>query len=209
MPISSRALLQTAVAGPAASPAGDFFVAVAGASSFRKNSYSVVIMIIGVLFAAALCSVGLSYVVNLVLRPAASPAGDFFVAVAGASSFRKNSYSAVIMIMGVLFAAALCSVGLNYVVHWVLRYSSSRPDPPKRLQRAIRNLPGAGVYSAGLNLGDSGSDCAICLAKFEPGEPVRFLPKCGHCFHVGCVDRWLIIRPSCPTCRQCLVDCLC
>ena len=30
------------------------------------------------------------------------------------------------------------------------------------------------------------------------------LPKCNHGFHVRCVDRWLMARSTCPTCRQLL-----
>uniref|UniRef100_A0A453FU13 RING-type domain-containing protein n=1 Tax=Aegilops tauschii subsp. strangulata TaxID=200361 RepID=A0A453FU13_AEGTS len=44
--------------------------------------------------------------------------------------------------------------------------------------------------------------CAICLGEFEDGEKVRVLPRCGHEFHVRCVDTWLVSHDSCPTCRD-------
>ena len=35
----------------------------------------------------------------------------------------------------------------------------------------------------------------------------RVLPRCGHCFHVECIDRWALLsagrgkRPTCPLCN--------
>ncbi|KAI4305309.1 hypothetical protein L6164_028681 [Bauhinia variegata] len=44
-------------------------------------------------------------------------------------------------------------------------------------------------------------ECVICLSCFEDGEIGRSLPKCGHCFHVECIDMWLGSHCNCPTCR--------
>ncbi|KAE9460980.1 hypothetical protein C3L33_07107, partial [Rhododendron williamsianum] len=44
-------------------------------------------------------------------------------------------------------------------------------------------------------------ECVICLTAFEGGEIGRKLGKCGHGFHVDCIDMWLGSHPSCPTCR--------
>jgi hypothetical protein len=46
--------------------------------------------------------------------------------------------------------------------------------------------------------------CAICLSDFEAGEKLRLLP-CSHRFHQTCVDEWLRVNASCPTCRQNIV----
>ncbi len=44
-------------------------------------------------------------------------------------------------------------------------------------------------------------DCIICL-KDLADEPVRTL-DCGHShFHEECVNTWLDITPSCPTCKR-------
>ncbi|KAK1409717.1 hypothetical protein QVD17_36246 [Tagetes erecta] len=48
------------------------------------------------------------------------------------------------------------------------------------------------------------SGCSICLAEYKQEDLVRLLPKCGHLFHVSCVDTWLKVRPSCPVCRNSL-----
>ncbi|KAJ4825853.1 hypothetical protein Tsubulata_023368 [Turnera subulata] len=45
--------------------------------------------------------------------------------------------------------------------------------------------------------------CAVCLEEVRDGEKVRKLPKCNHCFHVGCIDAWFLARHStCPLCRH-------
>ncbi|XP_071736056.1 RING-H2 finger protein ATL52-like [Rutidosis leptorrhynchoides] len=47
-----------------------------------------------------------------------------------------------------------------------------------------------------------GSDCAVCLSEFQEGESLRLLPKCGHAFHLPCIDTWLTSHSSCPLCRS-------
>lgn len=139
-----------------------------------------------------------------------APAGDG-PPTAG-SSFDAN----VVMILAVLLCALICALGLNSIVRCVLRCSSSRMTPAAAGNRelglvariaqagvrrkALRAMPTL-VYSAGQSGGPNPA-CVICLANLEPGERVRVLPKCNHGFHVRCVDRWLMARSTCPTCRQ-------
>ncbi|KAM1309216.1 hypothetical protein PS2_005954 [Malus domestica] len=44
-------------------------------------------------------------------------------------------------------------------------------------------------------------ECVICLSLFEDNDVGRSLPKCGHCFHVECIDMWLGSHKNCPICR--------
>lgn len=48
-------------------------------------------------------------------------------------------------------------------------------------------------------------ECVVCLSEFEEGEELRFLPKCGHCFHLDCIDMWLFSHTTCPLCRRSLL----
>ncbi|KAJ7964222.1 RING-H2 finger protein [Quillaja saponaria] len=48
-------------------------------------------------------------------------------------------------------------------------------------------------------------ECVICLSAFEEGEIGRNLPKCGHAFHVECIDMWLHSHSNCPICRAPIV----
>ncbi len=49
--------------------------------------------------------------------------------------------------------------------------------------------------------------CAICSERWESDDVYRVLPRCGHCFHVECIDRWALLsagkgkRPTCPLCN--------
>ncbi|KAF0913855.1 hypothetical protein E2562_024937 [Oryza meyeriana var. granulata] len=126
------------------------------------------------------------------------------------SNFDAN----IVMILAVLLCALICALGLNSIVRCALRCSSRMVvDPePNRVTRlaqsglrrkALRSMPIL-LYSAGLKLNAVSPMCAICLSDFEAGEHVRVLPKCNHGFHVRCIDRWLLARSTCPTCRQSL-----
>ncbi|KAK7385551.1 hypothetical protein VNO78_31274 [Psophocarpus tetragonolobus] len=48
-------------------------------------------------------------------------------------------------------------------------------------------------------------ECVICLSIIEEGEIGRSLPKCGHAFHVECIDMWLSSHCNCPICRAPIV----
>ncbi|CAN7069456.1 unnamed protein product [Brassica rapa subsp. trilocularis] len=63
----------------------------------------------------------------------------------------------------------------------------------------IESLP---VFRFGALSGHKeGLECAVCLARFEPTEVLRLLPKCKHAFHIECVDTWLDAHSTCPLCR--------
>ncbi|CAA0842496.1 RING-H2 finger protein ATL51 [Striga hermonthica] len=49
--------------------------------------------------------------------------------------------------------------------------------------------------------GGAAAECAVCLGGFEENAALRLLPKCGHAFHLPCIDTWLRSHPSCPLCR--------
>ena len=44
-------------------------------------------------------------------------------------------------------------------------------------------------------------ECIICQDKFQNKEKIRILP-CEHCFHVQCIDQWLIENKTCPCCKK-------
>ncbi|WVZ85601.1 hypothetical protein U9M48_032507 [Paspalum notatum var. saurae] len=135
-------------------------------------------------------------------------------AVGDAGAPGSNFDGNVVMILAVLLCALICALGLNSIVRCALRCSSRmvvdpEPNPVTRLaqsglrRKALRAMPVL-VYSAGLKLNAANPTCAICLSDFEAGEHVRVLPNCNHGFHVRCIDRWLLARSTCPTCRQSL-----
>ncbi|VAI71550.1 unnamed protein product [Triticum turgidum subsp. durum] len=85
------------------------------------------------------------------------------------------------------------------------------PFPRRGLPASVlRSLPVA-VYGGGASPktpGGSGRrkngealECAVCLSEVADGEKVRTLPKCGHRFHVDCIDMWFHSHDTCPLCR--------
>lgn len=56
------------------------------------------------------------------------------------------------------------------------------------------------------DISSSHSDCAICLEEFVDGESCRVFHACKHLFHSACIDNWLRLNPSCPICRNYVID---
>jgi len=47
-----------------------------------------------------------------------------------------------------------------------------------------------------------GEQCFICMDNYKEKEFKRELPKCKHCFHKKCIDKWLKKKSNCPICRD-------
>ncbi|XP_042017876.1 RING-H2 finger protein ATL67-like [Salvia splendens] len=45
------------------------------------------------------------------------------------------------------------------------------------------------------------TQCSICLCEYQEKEVLRIMPKCGHSFHLCCIDVWLRKQSTCPVCR--------
>ncbi|KAJ8748922.1 hypothetical protein K2173_013357 [Erythroxylum novogranatense] len=45
------------------------------------------------------------------------------------------------------------------------------------------------------------AQCSICLGEYQEKEVLRIMPKCGHNFHLSCIDIWLRKQSTCPVCR--------
>lgn len=53
------------------------------------------------------------------------------------------------------------------------------------------------------------TSCTVCCDDYESGDALRVL-KCGHKYHVECIDKWLLSStdylraPACPICSAAL-----
>ncbi|KAJ4832461.1 hypothetical protein Tsubulata_016011 [Turnera subulata] len=48
--------------------------------------------------------------------------------------------------------------------------------------------------------GPSGFVCSVCMEDLQIGSVGKRMP-CQHVYHGGCIDQWLMIKNTCPTCR--------
>uniref|UniRef100_A0A0G4ICD7 RING-type domain-containing protein n=1 Tax=Chromera velia CCMP2878 TaxID=1169474 RepID=A0A0G4ICD7_9ALVE len=62
----------------------------------------------------------------------------------------------------------------------------------------VSNQP---VVAVGSLLGERPEVCNICLNGLGLEDEVRMMP-CGHVWHTECIDTWLELRASCPSCRS-------
>lgn len=49
--------------------------------------------------------------------------------------------------------------------------------------------------------GNEKKECLICLEEFKENVEI-LLTSCKHLYHKDCLERWLIVKPSCPFCRE-------
>uniref|UniRef100_A0A6N2LVS2 RING-type E3 ubiquitin transferase n=1 Tax=Salix viminalis TaxID=40686 RepID=A0A6N2LVS2_SALVM len=77
--------------------------------------------------------------------------------------------------------------------------STFSTSPSKGLDTAVISSIPSFVYKE--EEGKKGLECVICLSPFEENEVGRSLTKCGHGFHVECIDMWLNSHSNCPVCR--------
>ena len=71
-------------------------------------------------------------------------------------------------------------------------------------QAAIDEMP-VSKFREGMYDEDDAT-CIICLTPYGEGDELRVLP-CGgkHHFHKDCLDSWLRINATCPSCREVVV----
>ena len=70
------------------------------------------------------------------------------------------------------------------------------------LDRAVVEALPTFEYKAAAMAKKTTMECAVCLEDFEETEVGRTLPKCGHSFHLDCIDMWLHSHSTCPLCRS-------
>lgn len=100
------------------------------------------------------------------------------------------------------------------VVHYVLRcaYGFFNYTKVLRLAERQRNWERRDFLLRGATLEEIdnvkvevvesiGQVCAVCTEDYELGDKVREL-KCGHYYHVPCIDLWLVQNRRCPLCSD-------
>ncbi|KAH9316327.1 hypothetical protein KI387_024954, partial [Taxus chinensis] len=112
-----------------------------------------------------------------------------------------------IIVLLALLSALICFLGFHSIFPWDYFYGLHEGQTSARLantglkKKSIKALPSM-VYSKVRSDPNIVAECPVCLVEYVGGEILRVLPKCGHSFHMECVDKWLLSHSSCPTCRQ-------
>lgn len=135
----------------------------------------------------------------------------------GSSRYDVANFDAnMLVILGVLFSALVCAIGLNSIVRCLLRcghrivfetpeQASVRVAGTGLKKQVLGQIP-VEVVGADSNIPATIDICPICLGDFVDGDMVRVLPECNHVFHRRCIDTWLSSHSSCPNCRHSLLD---
>ncbi|KAH7444113.1 hypothetical protein KP509_02G064900 [Ceratopteris richardii] len=97
-------------------------------------------------------------------------------------------------------------IALMWALKWqvpfriVFEWNADAEDRRRRLQ----SFPKIGFAEACSRspFAEEGTDCGICLDALNSNDEVHLLPQCQHAFHVHCLQSWVILEMSCPTCRQ-------
>lgn len=65
----------------------------------------------------------------------------------------------------------------------------------------IRDIANKNVYEEGQICSSEDIDeiCSICIENVNSEKEIRKV-KCGHMFHIGCIDKWTQTNKTCPNC---------
>ncbi|KAG7017072.1 RING-H2 finger protein ATL79, partial [Cucurbita argyrosperma subsp. argyrosperma] len=130
------------------------------------------------------------------------------------SNSRDFEANAAVVVI-ILLCGLICSLALNTAIRCFLRRRGDADENPSDTrQEELRDetkptlvdklkMAPALVFSAEIKpkLAGAEAECTICLTEFSEGEEIRVLAICKHGFHVQCIQTWLILHSSCPTCR--------
>ncbi|CAJ1935712.1 unnamed protein product [Sphenostylis stenocarpa] len=142
-----------------------------------------------------------------------TPSSSFGPIISTPRDDQVGGFDGMVLIAAIV-CALVCALGLNTMLQCVFQCALRVLTQPRqwiasrRLNCGLKRkemvaLP-TSTYTHSASPSSSPSTCVICLAEFSDGDPVRFLPKCNHYFHVICIDEWLLSHSSCPTCRHLL-----
>eukprot|EP00041_Stephanoeca_diplocostata_P036744 m.1352703 g.1352703 ORF g.1352703 m.1352703 type:complete len:790 (-) comp24927_c0_seq2:121-2490(-) len=82
--------------------------------------------------------------------------------------------------------------------------SGSTADQGQRRHATDTDSVAIDGSSASPNIVVNQDMCTVCLDKFEDGIEVRAL-RCGHIYHLPCIDPWLLDHGTCPLCKMMIV----
>jgi E3 ubiquitin-protein ligase RNF38/44 len=91
------------------------------------------------------------------------------------------------------------------LIRVLARLQNNRGVSQGATEQAISQLPVTIVAEEHVNNLGEENTCPICLNEMVVGDEARLL-RCKHIFHKNCVDEWLRVNASCPTCRKSIFE---
>lgn len=80
---------------------------------------------------------------------------------------------------------------------------SEQPIMVDPLETGLIDLPMSQYGELKMNTCDNDEACSVCLVEFESEDYVTKLSKCGHIFHMVCIEKWVDRNQfTCPLCRS-------
>ncbi|XP_052199811.1 RING-H2 finger protein ATL66-like [Diospyros lotus] len=120
----------------------------------------------------------------------------------------RTFFSVVVLFSIIILLITLLLIYARWVCSFRRLPTGAAPPPPPQPQgldaATISGLPIKLHHSSATTTSIGEWECCICLGIFQDGEKVKVLPKCHHCYHSECVDKWLSSQSSCPLCRSSL-----
>ncbi|OIV95050.1 hypothetical protein TanjilG_10870 [Lupinus angustifolius] len=139
--------------------------------------------------------------------------GCFYDYQRGLSSHNKSKAMRILS-LSIVGTSLICAIGVTCFVYFKIRIAARQRSAAAAISlqpaTATMGLDESTIESyQKLVLGESrrlpgpnGGCCSICLSDYKSKEIVRCIPKCRHCFHAECIDKWLRMNSSCPICRN-------
>jgi len=158
----------------------------------------------------------------LLVTPASAAAAGGVLQPPPAGGSDASFDADMVIILAAMLCVLVCAIGLDSLIRcfrlhcgrtrtptvaaWHAAATMAAPADarPMKERKLMRSIPVV-VYEAKAGVSDA-DECVICLCELDDGEKVRVLPRCYHGFHVECIDMWLDTNPSCPTCRNSLLE---
>ena len=80
--------------------------------------------------------------------------------------------------------------------------SSSRRRTPSVPMEQLHDVTRVVPYRSLVTDSTTTERCGICQDTFQEDSPVRQIRRCGHYYHLSCIEQWLANHQTCPLCMQ-------
>ena len=80
--------------------------------------------------------------------------------------------------------------------------ASSRRRTPSVPMEQLHDVTRVVPYRSVVTDSATTERCGICQEAFQEDSPVRQIRRCGHYYHLSCIEQWLANHQTCPLCMQ-------